>query len=394
MKLSWNPNDVRISAGVATRPRRTGGRYVSRKTAGLFEDAIRRHDLKTVKDMLRRYRDNLVFGEGPSGAPVGWTTFPGASVSLSPLELAAAFKAEDIFIAILERGAHRPHRLMRPKQPDAFGDLDHFSFPAELAGSFLGVKALRACRDVMPNVDLNRALVHAVQKGNFENVAELARLDPKALRDRGPGETSILIDALYQGRSHEIFEFLLDRIPAPSMPFSSLAPIHALVYYLAGVPGDPPWRRPLFDKALKHQEIFLLSGTSVSENTPLHLAASCGMSREAEAIMAFLPEASIRRNRDGQTPLMEAAMWGQDDTVRLILKMSGHRTAMEPNLRGWLPLHAAARSGNVTLAAILVDAYPEALKARTPDARRPVDTATSESMREFLTETMQDLGME
>ena len=88
-------------------------------------------------------------------------------------------------------------------------------------------------------------------------------------------------------------------------------------------------------------------------NTPLHEAARFGTPDNIAALVSACPDIEVR-NKVGYTPLHVAAMFGTPDNIAALVKAGADLNAHENG--GWTPLHLAAAGGTPSHIAALVSA--------------------------------------
>jgi len=99
------------------------------------------------------------------------------------------------------------------------------------------------------------------------------------------------------------------------------------------------------------------------QNTPLHLAAREGKVEMVPMLVESWKESLELTNRNGRTPLLEAARYGHSDVCEALLRAGANPRATVGSIR-WNALHLAIESGELAVVRIFL-AYKELLKARS-----------------------------
>ena len=103
------------------------------------------------------------------------------------------------------------------------------------------------------------------------------------------------------------------------------------------------------------------------QGTPALLRALQVQSFKAAAVLAADPQTRIEaRNANGETPLMLAALRGQES---LVVQLVARGATV--NHRGWTPLHYAATGGHARVAAFLIGAHAD-VNAESPNGSTPL----------------------
>ena len=103
------------------------------------------------------------------------------------------------------------------------------------------------------------------------------------------------------------------------------------------------------------------------QGTPALLRALQVQSFKAAAVLAADPQTRIEaRNANGETPLMLAALRGQESLVVQLVARGAH-----VNQRDWTPLHYAATGGHARVAAFLIGAHAD-VNAESPNGSTPL----------------------
>ena len=112
-------------------------------------------------------------------------------------------------------------------------------------------------------------------------------------------------------------------------------------------------------------------------HTPLHVAAGGGQLEAAWCLLQAAPATAAVADEDGLLPLHWAAISRGPAAAAVIelLPAAGAPGLDATTVMGYLPLHLAARHGNVAAVALLLEAAPTATLRQSNAGRRPLHVA-------------------
>jgi uncharacterized protein len=341
--------------------------------------ALRKHDLKQVRELLDARPELIATGDKRSNQPIHWATMT---------------RQIDAIDELLRRGADIDARTMSGARPIHVTNGDYF---------------YRGWRDVPPNWPVTPAQVMAHLKargafidlptachtGDIERVRELLRDDPSLANKVGAhegyylGAGAPLANAAAVGRM-DIVQVLLDHGADPNLPEEQYAPkgkalysavynghyeIAKLLLERGAFPnppvessGDALWVSREWRPDTRMERLLLSYGAKpapehTDENwpkdaqnwlgiTPLHEAARDGDVRKATQLLESGADLIARDEHLGSTPLAWAAKYGQLDMVKFLLQRGAPKSL--PDDPSWAtPLAWAIRRGHDQIARLL-----------------------------------------
>jgi uncharacterized protein len=198
----------------------------------------------------------------------------------------------------------------------------------------------------------------AIEQGEADRVASLARENAAVGKERDENGVSALMLALYRGR-RDLGDLLLEAGPE-------------LDVFEASAFGKVERVRELVEGDAE-----LLRARSSDTFTPLHYAAFFGQPDVARVLVERGADPNaVADGFDRVTPLHSACAAGDREIAAVLLEHGADPNARESG--GFTPLHAAAQNGDEELAKLLLarGADPE---AATEDGRKPRDLGLTHS---------------
>eukprot|EP00873_Tetraselmis_striata_P038694 jgi/Tetstr1/458958/TSEL_004429.t1 len=114
----------------------------------------------------------------------------------------------------------------------------------------------------------------------------------------------------------------------------------------------------------------------------MHLAAERNQTEVLKALLVAFPDGALQQDHDGNTPLHAACMAEFLPAVELLIQRRPEAASV-PNKSDELPLHVAAGYGrSATIAGLLVQAYPGALRKQAAAGWLPLHSAVAMAVAE------------
>jgi ankyrin repeat protein len=341
-------------------------------------DALRKHDVKKMQEILDSQPELLNTGDKGSSQPIHWATMTRQLNAIDEL---------------LQRGADINARRMDGARPIHVTNGDYFyrgwrdvprGWPVTPAQVMAHLKARGALID-MPT---------ACHTGDIERVRELLRQDPTLANTLGdhegyyPGAGSPLSNAAAVGRM-DIVQLLLDHGADPNLREEQFAPkgraLYSAVYHghfeiaklllERGAFPNPPvessgnalWISREWRPDKRMEELLLSYGASPEQErpkdqwssehnwlriSPLHVAARDGDVKKARKLLDAGADLTARDDHIRSTPLAWAAKFGQLKMVKFLLRRGAPKSL--PDDPPWATPRAwAHRRGHKKIEALL-----------------------------------------
>lgn len=133
----------------------------------------------------------------------------------------------------------------------------------------------------------------------------------------------------------------------------------------------------------------LIDVTSCEGTTALHAATASGCVAVAELLLQRSPALAMARAVNGDTALNLAACYEDNIAMVQFLLEQDSAAALVSGSDGWTPLHIAAETGDVKIAAAILNIYPELLHDKNSDGITALELANETrqwKMVDFLLE--------
>lgn len=352
------------------------GSIPTEKIASRLDDAIRRGEELVVRRLLAEHRDYLAFGTNKAGKPLGWAQWPDDSF-LSPIEMAAAMRHEDIFIQILNRGASDYRKLMRPRNAPRAPQNS-----TELAAAYLGVKAFRAAVKIFKPTNMRPSLLFAIRAGNIEVSREIIANETAQIPDVGPDGESLLAESLAYFKNTSAFSLLLSRVSIDVTNSKNEGPIMVLLRSSLLKSHTVSGQRLLY-RALR-----VIAGAAEpsgpNQLCPLHLAARLGLLEAAKIIMEFAPQSIGQQTIEWNTPLMEAILGKDQRLINYLVGVSSLQDIASRNKAGMTALHAGALHSQALTLTLLLSASTAIRDIRSHSGKLASDMSKNDAIRSLI----------
>jgi ankyrin repeat protein len=210
--------------------------------------------------------------------------------------------------------------------------------------------------------DVEKAL-EAVQSGDAQGLAALLAQDPGLAAARSASGVSILMVARYHRRMD-----LVDMLLAASQPLD--------IFEAAAVPRGEGQGAALLRKNPDLARAFSADGF-----TPLHLSAYFGQETMARILLDRRADPdAVSRNPMALRPLHSAAVSPSLGIAAMLLAHGAQVNAKQHG--GWTPLHAAAFNGDLAMAECLL-AHGADPGSASDDGKTPLDVAVEKGYEQL-----------